>query len=251
MSLFGKKKDRGVVPDGAGVAEAAEAAEAAAEAAAGVPAGGPAGGAEPAAADGTAVVATAGPYDEAEAPAGGRLIDLGSIRVPVRQGMALRMEVDRASGRAISVTLVHEGATLQVQAFAAPRTLGVWDDIRSDLAKQAEKAGGSAREAQGRFGAELLAELPAQTADGRQGKRKVRFIGVDGPRWFLRGAIGGKPDDPVLEDVFAGIVVVRGSDAYPPRELLPLKVPGAGKAQAPQDDPLALLKRGPEITEVR
>ncbi|MDR1824164.1 MAG: DUF3710 domain-containing protein [Bifidobacteriaceae bacterium] len=201
---------------------------------------------------------TTGPFDEADAPAGGRRIDLGSLRLPVVPNLAVRMEVDRKSGRPVAVTLNHEGSTMQLQAFAAPRTLGVWDDVRAELAGQATANGGTAKEIEGRFGTELAAELPAKTADGKQGKRRVRFIGVDGPRWFLRGVIGGKAATDkaaakLLEDVFAGAVVVRGSAAHPPRELLPLTLPGARPAatEASQGDPLALLRRGPEITEVR
>jgi hypothetical protein len=46
------------------------------------------------------------------------------------------------------------------------------------------------------------------------GKRLARFVGVDGPRWFLRGVIGGAATTDVeaaaREDLFRSIVVVRG-----------------------------------------
>src|SRR5690606_34481394 len=47
-------------------------------------------------------------------------------------------------------------------------------------------------------------------------------IGVDGPRWFLRGVIGGEAaSDPAaaeqVEDLFRLIVVVRGGSPMPPR----------------------------------
>jgi len=63
-----------------------------------------------------------------------------------------------------------------------------------------------------------------------------------------------------LEQVFAGIVVVRGTDARPPRDLLTLRLPGPGTpnleaAEADQEQPAAPdfdpLTRGPEITETR
>jgi hypothetical protein len=58
----------------------------------------------------------------------------------------------------------------------------------------------------------------------------VRFVGVDGPRWFLRGMLAGAPaqDDaqakPFL-DTFRGVVVVRGSEPLPVRDPVPLRLP--------------------------
>ena len=60
--------------------------------------------------------------------------------------------------------------------------------------------------------------------------RVARFIGVDGPRWFLRGVVTG--DGAVnaeaaaeIEDLFRSVVVVRGSTPMPPRDLIPLHMP--------------------------
>ena len=63
--------------------------------------------------------------------------------------------------------------------------------------------------------------------------RLARFIGVDGPRWFLRGVISGAGAvDPAvaeqIDELFRSIVVVRGSTPMPPRELIPLKMPSGG-----------------------
>ena len=58
----------------------------------------------------------------------------------------------------------------------------------------------------------------------------ARFIGVDGPRWFLRGLLTGPAATDTLqakrlEELFRGIVVVRGGDAMAPRNALPLHLP--------------------------
>jgi hypothetical protein len=71
--------------------------------------------------------------------------------------------------------------------------------------------------------------VPVQ-AGGSFGTRKVRFIGVDGPRWFLRAVVGGKAvldekDAEVIYTMLRSVVVVRGETPMPPRELLPLRVP--------------------------
>ncbi len=66
--------------------------------------------------------------------------------------------------------------------------------------------------------------------------RLARFIGVDGPRWFLRGVIAGKgaTDQEAaaeIEELFRAIVVVRGRQPMPPRDLIPLNMPAAAAGQ--------------------
>jgi len=105
--------------------------------------------------------------------------------------------------------------------------------------------------------------------------RPIRFVGVDGPRWFLRGLFAGAAAaDPAaagpLEAVFREVVVVRGDQPIPPRDLLELRLPPEAAAaleeqartqqQAQQDaqqegnrfatapNP---FDRGPEMTETR
>ena len=210
-----------------------------------------------------------GPWDVSEVPELGQRIDLGALRIPGVNGMELRMEVDKKTNRVTGVGLAVDGSALQVQAFAAPRSEGIWDEIRAEIAESIVKQGGSVDDVPGPYGRELLARLPARTPDGRTGHRPARFIGHDGPRWFLRGVISGKAAVDVeaaatLEDLFGKIVVVRGDDARPPRDLLALTLPaspaapgatpdeGAEAAPAatagPDFDPLT---RGPEITEIR
>ncbi len=206
-----------------------------------------------------------GPWDVDAAPEAGPRIDLGAIRLPGVPGMELRMEIDKSSGAVTAAAVTLDGSTLQVQAFAAPRTDGIWDEIRAEIAESVGKQGGSADDLPGPFGRELLARLPVRTPEGRTGHRPARFIGADGPRWFLRGVLTGRAAvDPAaataLEDVFAGTVVVRGTQARAPRDLLALTLPGkAGQAAPPIGAPAVPavqpsfdpLTRGPEITEIR
>jgi hypothetical protein len=174
--------------------------------------------------------------------------------------MELRMEIDPNSGIVTAVTVQLDESTIQVQAFAAPRSEGIWDEIRAEIAHSITEQGGTVDDLPGPFGRELLARMPIRTPEGRTGHRPARFIGADGPRWFLRGVIAGKAAvDPAaaerLEQVFAQTVVVRGTEARPPRDLLALRVPGQpvpGAVQPdgqpePEFDPLL---RGPEITEI-
>lgn len=211
-----------------------------------------------------AAILEGGPKDITEVDERGDRLDLGAIWLPRLEGAQVRLDLEGEgqARRIVSVTITSGASTLQLQAFAAPRTAGIWDEIREEISESVTKQGGSADDIVGPFGRELLARIPSRTSDGRTGHRPARFLGVDGPRWFLRGVITGqavveeKAAKP-LEDLFSGIVVSRGTEARPPRELLTLTTPRApgsdvsedeAAGSAPSFDP---LKRGPEITEIR
>jgi len=184
--------------------------------------------------------ATAGPLDESEANSVRPYVDLGGVKVLPRADLHLRVEVEEESKRVVAVGLDYAGSTLQVQPFAAPRTSGLWHEIRQQIVDQIHKQGGTTRIADGVFGPEVLAEIPV-AAGQPGGARLARFIGVDGPRWFLRGVIAGEgATDPraaaLIEDVYRSIVVVRGMTPMPPRDLIPLHMPATGQ---PTDGDLA------------
>ena len=173
--------------------------------------------------------ATEGPFDDSEANPVRPYIDLGGIKILPREGLNLRLEVEEQSKRIVAVGLDYADSSLQVQPFAAPRTGGLWDETRVQLRDQVKAQGGRVEEREGALGKELLAEVPATAAEG-SGLRLARFVGIDGPRWFLRGVIGGAgASDPEaaakIEDLFRSIVVVRGGSPMPPRDLIPLKMP--------------------------
>ena len=188
------------------------------------------------------MAATSGPWDESDAPEDGRArIDLGSLRLPAMPGMDLRVELN-AQQKVIAATLRAGESLLQVSVFAAPRAGSIWDSVREDLAKSASGQGGSLREVEGPFGPELAGSIvatppatPGQPAP-RPVRRPARFLGVDGPRWFLRGMISGpaaeRPEAAApLEEAFRAIVVVRGNEPMPVREQLPLTLPAQAAAQ--------------------
>jgi hypothetical protein len=186
---------------------------------------------------------TSGPWDVADAPDDGLpRIDLGSIRLPAMSGTDLRVELNQQQ-KVIGATLRSGDSLLQVSAFAAPRAGGIWDGVRTDLATSASGQGGSLREVEGPFGPELAGTIvaapparPGQATPPQPVRRPARFLGVDGPRWFLRGLITGPAAESpeaaaVLESAFRGIVVVRGAEPMPVREQLPLTLPPQAAAQ--------------------
>src|SRR5699024_8632970 len=124
-----------------------------------------------------------GPWDISEEPELGNRVDLGALRVPKRPGLQVRMEVDKKSRRVVAVNLRLDGSALQLQAFASPRSEGLWDGLREEMQPQISKPGGFASIKTGVFVVELLARLLVRLPDGRKGHRAARYLGVDGPRW--------------------------------------------------------------------
>ena len=204
-----------------------------------------------------------GPWDVEDAPEDEVVrLDLGSMRIPGTPGTEIQVNLDEAGGSVIAVTAVHGESTLQLQAFAAPRREGIWAEVRRELAAEITKDGGLADAEEIPIGTSLKAQLPFPQPGGGAALASVRFIGCDGPRWFLRGVLTGPAAadlalaEPLL-GVFTGTVVVRGNEAHAPREALPLRLPDA-VAQAtdadgrPMDrDPLDISGTGQQITEIR
>ncbi|WP_167202202.1 DUF3710 domain-containing protein [Actinomyces respiraculi] len=213
-------------------------------------------GTDAAAGAGTGAASATGPWDAAAAPDTPR-IDLGSLRVPAVDGMQMRLDQPREGGSPVALVLALGGSTLELRAFAAPRSDGIWEELRADITAELTRAHASLKVLQGPHGTELLAQVPVRSPEGDRSSVPARFIGVDGPRWFLRGVLQGRAatDDEAaaaLREVFDDVVVVRDSQARPPREVLPLHVPGAAPAPVVENLPgLAPLEPGPTIAEVR
>jgi hypothetical protein len=209
-----------------------------------------------------------GPWDISEVvnPAAGGRVDLGGMWLPGRPGLEVRIEADQATSHVVAVTLVLGDGALQVQPFAAPRTESIWDEIRDEIRAGITKQGGTADEVQGPLGTELRTRVPVRAQDGTTGVQPARFVGVDGPRWFLRGVLTGRAAveegaDTELVELFRDIVVVRGEGPMAPRDPIPLSMPptqaapakpsGEAPAEPASQDDLKPFERGPEITEIR
>jgi hypothetical protein len=175
----------------------------------------------------------AGPWDIAERPVDGtepRSIDLGSIVVKGRPGFELRLQTDKETEAVQALMLVAQDGAVELRAFAKPRGAGLWDDVRKEIAADAARRGGTATEIEGRYGTELRVVAQVQTPDGQRGTQTSRIVGVDGPRWLLRATYLGRPatetdQDHLLEAAVRDLVIARGQEAMPPRELLPLRLP--------------------------
>jgi hypothetical protein len=175
---------------------------------------------------------TAGPLDVTEVQGVKPYVDFGSLRIPSRENLAMRLEVEESSQRIVAVSMDFAGSSLQLQAFAAPKNEGVWHEIRTQMRESLAAQGGETEERIGSLGPELIAKIPLNDEAGKQaGHRLARFIGVDGPKWFLRGVVGGAALNDAraaadIDDLFRSVVVVRGDVPLPPKDLLPLSIPG-------------------------
>lgn len=214
-----------------------------------------------------------GPFDAASLTSRDGLVDLGAILLPGIQGLVMSMEMDQGTGEVTAVRIHLGESALQLQAFAAPKSSGIWDEIRTEIAQALGAQGGSSVEQPGPFGTELVVRVPGRGADGRAVTTAMRFIGIDRPRWFLRGVVSGPAatDEAAAQpfiDLLHVSVVDRGGEPMAPRELLALRLPpeapvapgvgvgdrvdanAEGRDRASSDD-LRPFERGPEITEVR
>jgi len=207
-----------------------------------------------------------GPWDAGDRYPEIPRVDLGSLLIPAAPDFQIQLTF--AENQGAWVTVHHPRGELQLQAFAAPKHEAIWPDIRPEIMAEVNGAGGACEEREGPFGREILARVPAQAGNPASGLVPVRFVGVDGPRWFLRGLFQGQATvDPAaaapLEALIREVVVVRGDHPVPPRDLLELRLPPdaaqalaeqqaqAAQQQAAQQGYPNPFERGPEITETR
>ncbi|GAA0261073.1 DUF3710 domain-containing protein [Cryptosporangium japonicum] len=178
-----------------------------------------------------------GPWDAEAAPEDEvQRVDLGALRVPTLPDVELRVEADQ-NGQVASVVLTDGSSALELAAFAAPRTEGIWDEVRAELEANIRGDAGVVEQEVGEFGPELRATVKAP--DGS--KQLLRFVGIDGPRWFLRATFTGAAAadanaGPQLAESVRRTVVARGSDPMPVRDPLPLRLPREVVEQAANQD---------------
>lgn len=172
---------------------------------------------------------TNGPFDVSEIGLLTPYLDFGAIRIAPKPGVLIRADIDDNSKRVVAITLEIENHRLQLQAFAASKTEGIWGSALESIEQAITAQGGTAERISGLLGPEIKAAVPV-TENGRQTLRDSRFIGVDGPRWFLRGLLSGpelysQTRYLGLIELFRSVGVNRGEVPMPPGDLLPLSIP--------------------------
>lgn len=166
-----------------------------------------------------------GPWDidDENVPDYDDYLAMGSYYLPFMRGIELRVKANRQTNQILGTTISFGSSSLEIEAFAAPKTLGIWQDIREDLLRVNE----AASEKEGVFGTEVM--LPVVLKGGRT--VTTRVVGVDGSRWMLRGIFSGPAasgegaEADALNWFFANIVVERGDEPLAPRDLIPMHPP--------------------------
>lgn len=172
-----------------------------------------------------------GPFDVSQVEGDGvDRADLGSVLVPAIADRELRLQVDEQSGQVRAVMLAGADGACEFQAFAAPRNGDLWAEVMPQIAEDMAQRGGSTTEREGRWGTELVCQMPVKRPDGTDALQPSRIVGINGERWMLRASFLGRPAlDPDTtsewEDALAQVVVRRGEQAMPVGEPLPVRLP--------------------------
>jgi len=209
---------------------------------------------------------SSGPYDideveDVESTEESPKIDLGSLILTAVPGSELRLQVAEETGEIVSAMLVIEtiveppasanqkpqtySSALELGAYAAPRSGGLWAELRDEISHNATEAGGTASLGEGPFGIELRRLIPVTTPDGDEGYQPSRMWVAEGPRWLLRGIVYGQAaieddaESAIVADVLAAfrqVIVRRGDEAMAPGDLLPLTMPSDVSRESEDSD---------------
>jgi hypothetical protein len=204
-----------------------------------------------------------GPWDESDQGApvaesdGDPVMSFGAVLLRVPEGVEVQVQADKTTGRISQLTLRDGDSGMQLQPYASRKSSGMWVEVMASLKSSINTAGGLVEEAQGKYGTELLAQIQAVGENG--GLQPARFVGVDGPRWFLRAVIMGAAARDAgagvrLAQIFESAVVFRGDTAMAPGAPIILNLPAntnTDQAAPVKSAGLNPFVRGPEITEIR
>ena len=180
--------------------------------------------------DEAAAATGAGPIDAEDLDSTDGRVDLGALLLLPVEGTELQLQVDEASGAVQSVMFAGPEGALELKVFAAPRNGDLWNEVRPQIAADLGKRGGTATEREGRFGTELVCQMPVTLPDGKPGLQPSRVIGINGSRWLLRATLLGRPAvEPdagtAFEDALTTVAVRRGAHAMPVGDPLALSLP--------------------------
>jgi hypothetical protein len=173
------------------------------------------------------------------------MLDLGPLLLPNVPGLEVHLDLDVRTGNGKSVSLHLDMSIVELQVFAAATNEDLWGDMRNAIAAGLREQDVDCQVVEGRFGTEVRAVMPTVDLDGNAHVQPVRFVGIRGSRWFLRGVISGtgaiatSQIPPEIDNVIAQIVVHRGSEPQAPGERLWLRSPTAvlkSAAQTPTQD---------------
>lgn len=197
---------------------------------------------------------TTGPFDINDVETVEGMHNFGVLNLPMEPGVRVQFTINKRTRAAMGALAQLAGSSISINVYAAPKSAGLWPDIRDELAESITKGGGTANFREGPFGPEVEAMIPKKEVNE---VRHVRYVGVDGPRWFLRAALEGEAvtnadTRELAYDYLRKVVVDRGNDPYPVRDQLELTMPDSAKARVEEKlgKPVQRKTRGPELPEL-
>jgi hypothetical protein len=149
--------------------------------------------------------------------------DLGAVLIPENEAAELAVEVNQ-QGVPTMAWMVTSSGRYNVTAYAAPKAGSLWREVVTEVADSLRKEAAEVSIEDGPWGREVVGHMTA-------GPEPVvmRFIGVDGYRWMVRGAAVGAPENAdaiarELRNALSDTVVRRGDTPQPVRNMLPLQL---------------------------
>jgi len=183
-----------------------------------------------------------GPFDIAEVDLDAddiERLDFGSLVVTPFDGIKLQMQVNQASDKVQSLLVIDGKSAIEVALFAAPAHSSMLPEVREQMQKATDDAGGTMQLVKGPLGTEVRRRL---TPEGEKVAQASRAWLVQGPRWLLRGVVMGPAaavdgigtgEAQMLFEFFCNLVVRRGDSPMVPGEVISLEQPESTADKAP------------------
>ena len=102
-----------------------------------------------------------GPRDWADADEDEDLVDMGAIRLPAIEGMQVTL-IPSTGTELDTVVAALGGSSIELRAFAAPRSEKLWPQVREDLVAELGRIGARTQELKLGERIEIAALVPAQ-----------------------------------------------------------------------------------------
>ncbi len=157
-------------------------------------------------------------------------LNFGAIWIPEFAGLDVTAEINPDSRELVSLSLIHKNSIAKLELFAAEKNHSSWTQTRLELAAKLEQAQVQPKITAGTFGSELRTVMPIFDEQGNALVQAVRFLGIDGDRWFLRITVSGlaTSDDTAiteLDELISKLVIDRGDEPMPPGARLSINFP--------------------------
>ena len=186
------------------------------------------------------VVRPRGPWDREETDVDegdDSYIDLGGLVVKGIEGVELRLQVEDQQGTIAAVMFAGPDSGLELRAFAAPRSGGIWDEVRADIAAEADppRRDGERVRRRVRHGADPEGAGPdtrRQAGHSAVPHRRCRRPSLAAARHVPRQERpSARSRGCRWRPRSADVIVVRGNDPMAPRDMIRMQMPAQAQAQ--------------------